>query len=1288
MPYSSVSVIALLVVLITSYDLLFSRNFSDKFPAHKQYRLFLLSVALFFVADLLWGIFNDYHLYPANYIITVIYFILVSTSVCLWAFYVVAFLGRKRIVSHLFEAVGLLFLVGGIVAVVINFFIPIVFDFATNGDYVFDGFIFRKIFFIMQAVMFFVTSVYAFTNVFVGNKSYKDKIKHVTIGIFGLEMGVVIALEIFFPLQPIYAFGYLLGLIEINTFVVVEQKKEYRIAIAQGLDNERRAQEELGRAKYLVYTDSLTGAKSKYALVEREEQIDKEIADGKDLSFAVAVFDLNDLKFVNDRLGHATGDQYLLDSANMIRAFFKESELYRYGGDEFVLIINGDEYNDRRTLFDAFKKQTDKNASTGNPVTAAGFSDYLPGKDNTFHAVFARADQRMYIAKKELKEIGKLDISKLGSKKNDMTLYRKFIQEEIMKQKDGKHSTNNRRLSFYKSFYLNEECSLIDMLTNSSADEVMEVNAIDDTFKQFYRVDGKYFVPSVQSSYREAYKFAVDHMVHPDDKKIYADFMNPDNFLERIRKNSIPNFGVEQFRYKLQDGDYRYVEQVVIAGQENSIPEGCFRIYVFDVHNYVARQNGFISYDKDVISRDRDSVTNLLLEKDFFTIGQDVIDDHPDYNWCLISIDIKHFRFFGQWYGREASNLLLARIGAFFAENESKYGGLSGYFGKDNFAMLMPYDEKKVDVLYDELRDVIVSYSSTAGFTPIFGIAMIEKGLSLLDAFDQAAIAANKAKKDIATRICIYTYEMQFIAQKESQLLSEYMEAFKNNEITFFLQPQCRISSKKIVGAEALARWVKKDGSMVSPGLFVPVLEKYGFIPNLDIYVWEQACMTIRRWLDEGRNVVPISLNVAREDFFVFDVAQYFIDLASKYQIPHNLIKIEITESSYVEATELVEKTAEKLHDNGFLILMDDFGSGYSSLNMLGSIDIDAIKLDMNFLHFDGKDYEKAIHVLESVINMAKVMALPIIMEGVEKKEHCDFVESLGCRYIQGYYFYQPMPIDEFEKLIFDERIIDNRGFVVKLNEQMRTREFMDKNIFSDSMLNNIIGPVAFFTWNGKRTNIIRFNEQFYKALNIPNFNEERIVDIERFVVTDDTEKMHQAFKSAMEDKLNGSHEYLRFNAFDGTILSFRVHFYYLGKQEGEERFYGAVQNVTALTDLLEEKKLHANYSTDGQTYIKKVGDRMVFSVASRNISDIFDITPEQLEEELNNGEFVKRHVANRRKYDQFNKAFIDYTSQNKNFEASIDVYDSHRQVISLYLGFTSVSDLTNNIAYIMKARI
>ena len=1290
MGYSSVSIVALVILLITNWDLLFRRKTIDKIPAHREYRFFLISVAIFYVADLLWGIFDYYDVHIADYAVTYTFFAVMSVSVFLWSLYVVAYLGHKKIISNIFKLMGLALMVAGLVIVFINIFNPIMFRFVeqADGSRKYEMLPFRTIYLIAQGVMFASTSIYAFINAFFNRKDIKTMAKHIAIGIFGFIMGMMIGFQVPYPNAPIYASGYLFGLLVINTFVVAEQKKEYRIAVEEGKRREQEQIQEIGTARELAYTDTLTGAFSRIACVELEEDIDKKIADNEMDNFALIVFDLNDLKLINDKLGHTSGDQYIVNAVNEIKGFFPTAPLYRVGGDEFVAVIEKDNYKIRRETLEIFNKKIEESFVTGEPIISTGLSDYRPGLDNTFRAVFVRADERMYVRKRQLKEKGRINLLKVQEVKVDAKASEdraERLKAELIRIREESIKVGNPRIGFYKNFYQNEEYSLIDLLNNSSCDEVVEIDLNNNTYKQLFHVDGKYFVPTVEDSYSDLFDFTSRYIVHPDDREIYDAFMKKDDLLERLAKGEIPNFLLEHFRYKLQDGDYRYVEQCIITGEENGIAPGVVRLYIFDIQNYKARQNGTVANEKGIVLKGRDSVTNLLLEKEFLLNAQGLIANRPDENWCLISVDIEHFRFFDEWYGRESGDNLLAKIGALLNEREKDFNGLSGYFGKDDFSIVMPYDQEKIKKLFEDIKEIIFSFGATAGFLPAFGIAMIEKGLSLVDAFDRSTIASAKAKSDIRNRICVYTHEMQFLTQKEYRLLSEFMTALKNDEITFYLQPQCRISSKKVVGVEALSRWIKKDGTVVSPGEFIPVLEKYGFIPDLDQHIWEKVCASLAEWYHAGHKCVPCSINVSRADLFSIDINKKLCELTEKYKIPCNLIKVEITESSYVEASDLVDELVDQLREKGFTVLMDDFGSGYSSLNMLSNLKLDAIKLDAKFLRIEDDADSKALHILESVVNMAKTIGLPIIVEGVETQFQSDFLENLGCRYIQGYFFYRPMPINDFRNLIVDENMIDDRGFVAKLNEQVRIREFLDKNIYSDTMLNNIIGAVAFYSWDGKKTDIVRFNEQFYEAVHIQEFSE-RLEFIEQFIHPDDWVKMHDAFRFAMMDKLNGHSETLRFYTPDGTVLSFYIHFYYLGKKEGGERFYGAAQNVTELTDLKEEVNLIANYSKDSLIFLRKVSSNWYYSVASRGLADLFDITPAEFEKELNEREFARKHIVNRKKYDEFMKSFHSFADKKGNFEGTLDVYDSMHHIVTLHVTFTCVSGQSNNIAYVLRA--
>ena len=849
-------------------------------------------------------------------------------------------------------------------------------------------------------------------------------------------------------------------------------------------------------------------------------------------------------------------------------------------------------------------------------------------------------------------------------------------------------SDSGIRKNIYEMFYKNKDYPLIDFLNNSSCDEIVEVDMNNDTYRQFYHVTGKYFVPDVDISYRELIKFTSEHIVHPDDYKAYMDFMNTDGFLERLKTKKIPNFDFAHFRYRLQGGDYRYVEQCVIAGEENGIAEGCFRIYIFDVHNLMIRKLGGEDHNEEgVISADRDLVTGLLNQKNFQVEANKLILAKRNANWCLISIDIEHFKFFDEWYGRETGDYLLARIGSVLRENEKKMSGIAGYFGQDDFVLFCRYNLKKIEELHNKIRDLIVSFGYSVGFMPAFGVARLEEGMMVLDALDRASIASSEAKKDIRKRICVYNTEMQAQSEKEFRIISDYMNAFKNDEITFFLQPQCRISSKKIVGAESLARWIKSDGTIVPPNDYIPVLEKYGFITDLDQRLWEKVCIWLRKCLDEGKNVVPISLNVSRADIFNIDVFQFFTDLTKKYNIPHKLLKLEITESAYAETSSTIGELVNKLRKEGFIVLMDDFGSGYSSLNMLSFVKVDVIKLDARFIHLDGGNKEMGVHILESVVNMSKQIAIPIVVEGVENQKQCSFLEELGVRYVQGFYFYRPMPTDKFEELISNKDMVDLSGFVVKINEQFRVREFLDKNIYSDSMLNSILGAVAIYSWKGgKHVDIIRFNQQFYETVNVPDFHE-RLENIDRFMPDEDIPKIFDAFKKAKANRFNGAIEFLRFYKTDGTLSTYRIRFYYLGRKEGTDRFYGAALNMTELADLRDEKMLVSEFSEDNLIFIRKRLGRWSYSVASHKLADVFGLSPKELEEEMNNGKFADR-VMDREELSKFMEKVTSLTENKENFEHELLIKDKNDKPRKILLSFHCVSGRFNNIEYVMRTKV
>lgn len=248
--------------------------------------------------------------------------------------------------------------------------------------------------------------------------------------------------------------------------------------------------------------------------------------------------------------------------------------------------------------------------------------------------------------------------------------------------------------------------------------------------------------------------------------------------------------------------------------------------------------------------------------------------------------------------------------------------------------------------------------------------------------------------------------------------LDDINQAFDNNEFCFYLQSKCNAETGAIVGAEALVRWNHPEYGLVSPGEFIPLLERESMVTRFDLFIWRSVCEMLSRWDGEGRNLVPVSVNVSMTDIESIDVARVLGDLLDRFSIDARLLQVEITESAIAHNMDVVEETIRDLHARGIAVLMDDFGSAYSSLNMLKDINVDAIKLDMKFVDLNADNAAKGLKIIESVIDMAYQLRLSIIAEGAQTAEQVSKLRELGCMYIQGYYFYRPLTVEKMEDLL------------------------------------------------------------------------------------------------------------------------------------------------------------------------------------------------------------------------------------------------------------------------------
>lgn len=424
---------------------------------------------------------------------------------------------------------------------------------------------------------------------------------------------------------------------------------------------------------------------------------------------------------------------------------------------------------------------------------------------------------------------------------------------------------------------------------------------------------------------------------------------------------------------------------------------------------------------KGAIAERIDPLTGLYRPSEFMRRANAFIKAKRDGAWCIATVDMGHMRLFNEWYGQAEGDRVLADVGTVLKDIENADMGVAGYWGQDDFCLLIPFEHDFVHRVYARVREAVAKHDDGVGFWPSMGIYPIDAREEItIDAQAKAMFTNRRAKNDFKERIAIfrpeeYAHEIAF-----HHTLTEFQYALSNGRITYYLQPQVDMETGEIIGAEALTRWIDKDGSLISPATFIPALEESGFVVTLDKYIWQGVAWWLRERLDRGLRVVPISLNVSRVDILACDVAEHMGVLAAQYNLPPELMRIEITETAYTGESEAVDKLTADLHTRGFSTYMDDFGTGQSTLAMLKNVNVDVIKLDRTFVP-TGRDQGRSTQIVSSMLEMARSLHLPVVVEGVETHEQAKMLRKMGARYAQGFLYYRPMPATDFEALLVSD---------------------------------------------------------------------------------------------------------------------------------------------------------------------------------------------------------------------------------------------------------------------------
>ena len=423
----------------------------------------------------------------------------------------------------------------------------------------------------------------------------------------------------------------------------------------------------------------------------------------------------------------------------------------------------------------------------------------------------------------------------------------------------------------------------------------------------------------------------------------------------------------------------------------------------------------------------KDSLTGLDRYEVFLTKLQEAIDGMGDRRVVIIYTDIKHFKYINDTYGYQVGDALLRDFELAMTQDNENIICCSRVYS-DNFiaANYMPEG-----VTNDQFKELIqqINIDRETQFREKYlnsrlqfctGISIVDKNSRSMDAETAVSNAnlARKVAKELEQDCCVlFDHSMMEGIKREVEITSYVPKAIASHEFKVYYQPKIEAESLKLIGAEALVRWQKPDGSFVYPDQFIPFVERSGQIVEVDYYVYREVFKFLADRIAAGKNVVPVSLNVSRVHLSKMSILGYVKDLFEEYKIPPELIEFELTESIYLDNTERALELVEGLHNLGTKVSMDDFGSGYSSLNLLSRLPIDVIKLDRVFLKDDSLQENDKI-IISCMVDMAKRLSITSLCEGVETVEQSDYLKEIGCQIQQGYYFSRPIPQEQFEQIM------------------------------------------------------------------------------------------------------------------------------------------------------------------------------------------------------------------------------------------------------------------------------
>jgi len=716
----------------------------------------------------------------------------------------------------------------------------------------------------------------------------------------------------------------------------------------------------------------------------------------EDARYALILIDVDDLKSINDRFGHAAGDNSLIMIADILRTVFRQDDVIgRLGGDEFAVLMQdvpGDYVVSRRI------RQVNtalRNAGDGTGIATCSMGVSMHPKDGmTFAQLYRRADLALYRAKK----FGKGDFfffSDHDERQEDLSV-------------DSHGNTEDRQVTFDRCYlFRNEDEWRYRGILESTRTIVIEFDV--DRYEYVYDINVSRYLAGTYDSRPLGQIFSQDRVADATTRKrIQA-------MIEHVAAGSDPAITTREVLLRTRDGDKRWFRMRVVKMDDIYMKTRKVLIVLNDAHEEI------LTLEQLRRLADYDDLTDLHNKSAFLRLAGERIHRAEPGTYAVVALDVDRFRNVNELFGFEGGNRLLRHIAQVLQElagSDCIPARLSG----DRFVLLTLNDRESIRKhLIPECLRRIDEYRPKMDVVINFGIyEAVDREMDVITMIDHAQAAEDKVKGGYTSRYAFYDGHLRRKEQKEREIVSRMRQALEDEEFAVYLQPQYEHPSGRLRGAEALVRWNHPARGLIMPREFVPLFEENGFIAELDRYVWAKACKLLHRWKDMGLATVPVSVNFSRVDLFDPQLRETLLRIMRKEKVRPDMLGIEVTESAFIEDSAHISEILQKMRRAGFTLFMDDFGTGYSSLNILKDIPVDVLKLDMRFLSLPRKNNDKARSILRSVIRMSGDLSVSVIAEGVETKEQADELAEMGCHVVQGYWYSPPIPADEYEVLLIE----------------------------------------------------------------------------------------------------------------------------------------------------------------------------------------------------------------------------------------------------------------------------